>query len=136
MNKQKLTCCFLTLLFVSNLGVADPNFIVSTFDSGPESWLVVEVQPNYLLPIGGGVAPDWDPSSGNPEGCIFATDQYAETFFSAPAKYLGNQNAAFNNHLSFDIKITYSDHIAYPAVILEGISKSLYYSAMPTPVGI
>ncbi|MBN1845045.1 MAG: hypothetical protein JW810_05140 [Sedimentisphaerales bacterium] len=112
------------------------GLVVSTFDAGPAGWLVVGFPGGYGLPVTGGVAPDWAGTAGNPGGAIRCGDWYAETFFSAPAAYLGDQSAAFDTALSFDIHITYTDGAAYPAVILVGASKALYYTVMSTPVGV
>ena len=38
--------------------------------------------------------------------------------------------------LQFDILISYSGNVAYPAVILHGAAKNLYYTIAPTPVGV
>jgi hypothetical protein len=108
--------------------------IVSTFDADAEGWLVVQVQSGYGLPVTGGVAANWSATYGLLGGGIETTDQYAETFFSAPAKFLGNQSFAFGTDLQFDIYISYTDNAIYPAVILHGTTKNLYYNILTTPI--
>ena len=109
--------------------------VVSTFDADAEGWLVVGTGGGYGLPVSGGTNPYWYVDGGNPGGRISTDDQYGETFFSAPAKFLGDQSPAFGMDLQFDIVITYSDYATYPAVILEGAAKSLYYNAPSTVIG-
>ncbi len=109
---------------------------VSTFDTDADGWLVVGLYGGYPLPAYGGVTPGWSASAGNPGGGIGATDQYAETFFSAPAKFLGDQADAFGSTFLFDIFISYTDNAVYPAVVLKGATKGLYYNLLSSPVGV
>ncbi len=102
--------------------------VTSTFDNDAEGWLVVGTPLGYQLPVSGGVSPVWT------AGTIYTADAYPETFFSAPTKFLGDSSAALGQSLYFDIWITYSDGVAYPAAILEGCGKVLYYTIAPTPV--
>jgi hypothetical protein len=108
--------------------------IVSTFDADAEGWLIVQVQSGYGLPVTGGIAANWDATFGLLGGGIRTPDQYAETFFSAPAKFLGDQSPAFGTDLQFDIFVSYTDNAAYPAVILHGAAKNLFYTIMTTPI--
>ncbi|MHB1033919.1 MAG: laminin B domain-containing protein [Pirellulales bacterium] len=105
----------------------------STFDTGTDGWKVVGLGSGYPLPAYGGVDPSWNESGGNPGGAVFAGDQYAETFFSAPTEFLGNQSARLGNTLGYDLLISYTDNAAYPAVILAGTDRGLYYVG-PIPV--
>ncbi len=133
--KKRLITLLITIVSVSCcLNVSGQ--IVSTFDQGPEDWLVVQVQGGYNLPVSGGIIPNWSNSTGNPGGGIDISDIYAETFFSAPSPFLGDQSAAFNTNLRFDILIQYTDNTPYPAVILNGETKNLYYNIPPSPLGV
>ena len=110
----------------------------STFDNDADGWLIVGMQGfNWACPpFYGPTNPTWSGTGGNPGGCIIAGDVYQETLFSAPTKFLGNQSASFGKKLKFDIKITKSDSgVEYPAVVLCGAGKSLFYNAKPTTIG-
>ena len=117
------------------VSIAEPGPSSNTFDADTEGWLAVEVQNGYILPITDSTTPGWT-VEGNPDGTLLITDIFAETFFSAPAAYLGQQCAVFNGHLQFDIQIAETDGVAYPAVILTGAAKTLYYNLLPTPVSV
>lgn len=121
--------------YLFQISVAAPGPIANTFDGDTEGWLAVEVQNGFVLPITDSTTPGWT-NEGNPGGALLIADIFAETFFSAPAFYLGQQCAVFNGHLQFDILIIDTDSIAYPAVILAGAAKTLYYNLLPTPVGV
>jgi hypothetical protein len=104
----------------------------TSFDAGSEGWEIVGLDGGYPLPAYGGTTPAWLPAAGNPDGTIYTDDQYAETFFSAPAEFLGSQPWLLGTELSYDIKISFSDNAAYPAVVLEGSDRGLYY-VLPSP---
>jgi hypothetical protein len=132
MNKRWISLTIVGLL--AGLSSLARGAIVSTFDTDAEGWMVVQVQSGYGLPVTGGAAPNWSATYGLIGGGIETEDWYAETFFSAPTKFLGNQSVAFGTDLQFDIYISYTDGRAYPAVILHGVSKNLFYTIMTTPI--
>ncbi len=109
--------------------------VSNAFDFDTEGWLAVELPFGYALPITDSTTPGWT-DEGHPGGALLIADVFAETFFAAPARYLGSQCSAFGSTLRFDILITETDNAWYPAVILERASKALYYNLPPTPVGV
>lgn len=80
------------------LNVIYAQTISSTFDNDIDNWLVVgdatSANPNFIA------------EGGNPGGYLSADDTAAGGvwFWSAPAKFLGNQNTSFGKNLSFDLK--------------------------------
>jgi hypothetical protein len=108
----------------------------STFDTDGDGWKIVGFNGGYPPPAFGELEPTWLASGGNPDGAIEATDVFAETFFAAPDKLLGDLTSLYGGTLTFDILILGSDNAAYPAVILAGASKFLYYDALPTEEGV
>ncbi len=134
MNKRWILLTIVGLL--AGLSSLAHSAIVSTFDNDAEGWLIVQVQSGYGLPVTGGRSSTWSATYGLIGGGIETEDWYAETFFSAPAKFLGNQSPAFGTDLQFDIYISYADNAAYPAVILHSSAKNLFYTVNPTPVDV
>jgi hypothetical protein len=132
MNKRWILLTIVGLL--AGLSSVSHSAIVSTFDTDAEGWLVVGVQGGYGLPVTGGIAANWSETYGLLGGGVQTPDQYAETFFSAPAKFLGNQSVAFGTDLQFDIFVSYTDNAVYPAVILHSAAKNLYYNILTTPI--
>ena len=72
--------------------------VMSTFDTNDEGWLAsgdaISVVPQYV------------PTGGNPGGYISSTDEVtgAIWYWSAPAKFKGNQLTAFGKMLQFDLR--------------------------------
>ncbi|MEJ2563733.1 MAG: laminin B domain-containing protein, partial [Anaerolineales bacterium] len=75
--------------------LVEPNIVQSTFDSDDEGWTIV----------GDGDGPTYNANGGNPGGYITATDLALEEYWywQAPAKFLGDQSAAYGRTLSFDL---------------------------------
>ncbi|MBN1126152.1 MAG: hypothetical protein JXA82_14180 [Sedimentisphaerales bacterium] len=109
--------------------------IVSTFDTGTEGWLIVQMEHGFHFPITEAMEPHWSANEGLIDGGIYTCDYYKITLFSAPTMFLGNQTEAFGSDLHFDIWISYTSDEEWPAVILEGAAKNLYYNMPPTMVG-
>jgi hypothetical protein len=73
---------------------------VSSFDTDDEGWKVIgDAQHNSTQP-------DYMPGGGNPSGYVSATDDVAggTWYWEAPQKFLGDQSAAYNGVLAFDLK--------------------------------
>lgn len=72
--------------------------VSSTFDIDADGWSAVG---DFV-----GAPVTWLPSGGNPDGNIQIEDAVlgGVTYFVAPAKFLGDQSAAFGQTLSFDLK--------------------------------
>jgi alkaline phosphatase D len=68
----------------------------STFDNDAEGWTTLNDARNFA----------WTASGGNPGGSIGAADMgTGETwYYVAPAKFLGDQSAAFGGTLSYEIR--------------------------------
>jgi len=111
-----------------------PAALTSTFDLSSESWLVVDYpfRSHVANPVTNGLF--FDGNFGNPPGSVRLGDVFAETGIAAPAQYLGNKLAFYGGSLAYDIYIRYSDETAYPAVVLNGGTQSLYYDAPAPPL--
>jgi hypothetical protein len=106
----------------------------STFDTGTDGWKVVGLGSGYPLPAYGGIDPTWYAASDSHGGTLFVDDQYSETFFSAPAAFLGDQSSLAGHALGYELWIKYTDDVAYPAVVLAGTDRGLYYVAPSPPL--
>jgi hypothetical protein len=112
--------------------VALGSTISSNFDSGDEGWGGV----SFSLPLNtnppiqtGSSFVTYNPIGGNPGGFISSIDPDPDLlYFSAPAKFLGDQSAAFGNTLSFDAKDIGGVNDD-PELILTGGGMTLYYLA-------
>ncbi len=73
--------------------------VQSTFDTNAEGWTTT---PDAL----GNPTPGYAGLSGNPGGYIYGLDAYQGLtfFYKAPAKFLGNQAAAYQGSLAFDLR--------------------------------
>ena len=102
-------CAALLASFVISLPAAGAT-VSSTFDTGDDGWRFVDVPgqaggPNFTTILSGPSIPIHSASGGNPGGFISAQDPSDQTFFfDAPAKFLGNQSAAYGGSLRFDVK--------------------------------
>lgn len=76
--------------------------VVSTFDGSVDGWKVVSVLDSRVGPYDATVAGPYTPKFGCNH--ISQVDPGGEDFyFQAPAKFLGNQSAAYGHSLSFDV---------------------------------
>ncbi len=116
-----LLVCLLCLVSVSYAGV----LVESTFDANDDGWQVGDFSGPTASPL----APTYLASGGNPGGFIRANDYFSWNAFLAPAKFLGNQSAAFGGSLNFDQRVLSTDNIDYYAVVLEGGGLQVGYSA-------
>lgn len=122
----------LGLLFVSVAGLAQAD-IVETFDAGANGWSVVAYPFRSHVANPAMTPAPFDAAFGNPAGSLRVGDVYGETAVAAPAPFLGDQSACYGHALTYDIYIRYVDAGAiYPAVVLNGGTRSLYYDT-PTP---
>ena len=76
----------------------------------------------------------FDGTFGNPEGSVRVGDVYGETGIAAPAQYVGDRLAFYGGSLAYDIYLRYTDGVVYPAVVLNGGTRSLYYDAASPPL--
>jgi hypothetical protein len=102
----------------------------SSFDSNDEGWTIT----------GDARATGAKPEFGNPDagttGLISAKDDVTGGiwYFTAPAKYLGDQSQAFGRTLSFDLKVTpISNPFDAPDVVLEAGQLSFNYDLPRDP---
>jgi hypothetical protein len=121
-------------LVIALSGSAGAGEIASRFDTGSESWQVVDY-PFRSSAIGARamIALPYDGAFGNPAGSVRVGDVYGETGIAAPAAFLGDKHTFYGGSLAWDILIRYSDAATYPALVLAGATMSLYYDA-PAPV--
>lgn len=103
--------------------------ITSDFSTSNEGWQAID------SPLGGFAGATYRATGGNPNGYISARDilPASTMYFVAPAKFLGNKSWAYNNTLSFDLKIETGTFFSVDDVILEGNSTILVFDiANPT----
>lgn len=102
-TSKLLTLAALTLW--SAIPPAHGQLARSTFDVDADGWTVVE-RANDSLTVVNTRSPVYTNSGGNPNGYIHATDAapgFSDFYFRAPAKFLGNQQAAYGYPLMFDL---------------------------------
>ena len=100
----------------------------STFETDPEGWIVADWNNPDLSAIVGTYAVAWNASGGNPGGYISASDPSGQWFwFSAPAKFLGNQSAAFGSSLQYDVFVDPTAGRPFPVVMLTGDGQRLFF---------
>jgi hypothetical protein len=108
--------------------------ISSDFENGDEGWTISgDAQ-------GGGADPFWNDTSGNPGGHIFAVDDGDGRWwdFRAAAKYHGNLIGAYNNTLSFDLRMQYRgsfDETGFPrdVVITSANGSQIWFNTSYNP---
>jgi hypothetical protein len=102
--------------FVGRLTV-DPASSIQTdsgFETGQEGWGVA----------GAGATVSFDPSGGHPGGCVTVLGAQPGQwwYWQAPAAFLGDQSAAYNGWLEFDLRqsMTSVQNSSQPDVVLLG----------------
>ena len=125
------SCYYRVVAAVTNV---PPASLTSTFDLTEENWLTV-IYPFHSHSANPETkALPFDGTFGNPPGSVRIGDVYSETGISAPAGFLGNKLSFYGGSLMYDIYIRYTDGVAYPAVVLNGGTMSLYYDAPSPPL--
>ena len=114
--------------------------VQSTFDTSADGWSVADIADPPS-----GAAPtvvmlytlSYSATGGNPGGYIYEQDPSGnDYYFQAPSKFLGNQSAALNGTLSFDIAdgpVTSFNANESP-LILVGTSESIYFPSQTSVV--
>jgi hypothetical protein len=125
------SCYYRVVAAVTNAPLAS---ITSTFALTNEGWLIVEY-PFHSHKANPGTKPlPFDGTFGNPPGSVQIGDVYPETGITAPSRFLGNMLAFYGGSFTYDIYLRYTDGVAYPAVVLNGGTQSLYYDAPSPPL--
>jgi hypothetical protein len=105
----------------------------STFDNSAEGWLVKDLDPSFST-IVGTYTPTFQTIGGNPGGFISQTDPGPNAwFFSAPAKFLGDQSTAFGGSIRWNIKTDIIGSNLVPSIMLVGQSVTLFYPTLQKP---
>jgi len=113
-----------------------PALVLSNaFAVSNESWVVVSYPFRSHVAAPATTTASHDGAFGNPAGSVRVGDVHAETGVAAPSSYLGNKLNYYGGRLLYDIYIRYSDNATYPAVVLNGGTKSLYYDTPSPPIG-
>lgn len=134
-----LSVCIAALMSVALISSGSVAFgqsvaASSNFDINAEGWRVAD------LPQSLGNPPvvvqywdvEWSAGGGNPFGYVHLLDTGNDWFwFTAPAKFLGDQSAAYGNALSFDLACTGNDGVPYAGVILVGSGYALFRELPP-----
>ncbi len=104
--------------------------VASTFDSANDGWQVIGDAERQT-----GV-PQYMATGGNPGGYLSAEDDVAggTWYWAAPAQYLGEQNAAYQGTLSFQLKQSpTTQQFEEDDVIIEGAGKTLVMTLPQSP---
>jgi gliding motility-associated-like protein len=127
-NKMKKAFFVMATLLCTSLSAQN---ITSNFDSRNEGWQTRD------YPSGVAPSQSYRTTGGNPTGHISAKDGFplpgSTVYFVAPAKFLGNKSWAYNNTLSFDLKIETGSFFYEDDVILEGNGITLAYDMPNNP---
>jgi hypothetical protein len=124
-------CFYRVVATVSNVS---PTGLTNTFDLTSEDWRIVDY-PFRSHATSPATSPlPFDASFGNPPGSVRVGDVYAETGIAAPAQFLGNKLSFYGGSLAYDIYIRYTDDTAYPAMVLNDGTMSLYYDTPSPPL--
>ena len=125
------SCYYRVAAVVTNV---PPAGLTNAFESTSENWLTVDYPFRSHTPNPVTSPLPFDGIFGNPPGSVRIADVYGETGIAAPSQYLGNKLSYYGGSLAYDIYIRYTDNTAYPAVILNGGTMSLYYDTPPPPL--
>lgn len=103
--------------------------VTSSFDTDSEGWQAIGDVAGTL---------NWSATGGNPGGHVSITDLTTGgvTYFVAPAKFLGDQSAAYGTTLGFDLMQVYSggpNQFNAEDVILQSASLTLVYDTSVNP---
>lgn len=117
---------------------ASAQSIVSTFTGGNDGWDVVNASysGHIVLPTGASTPAPFDGVEGLPAGSLRVGDVFGETGVRAPSAFVGDRLAWFGGHISYDIKIRFTDATPYPAVWLVGATKTLVFNAPSPPLDV
>ena len=102
--RHTITICVACMSFcLVSLDSHAASSVLSVFETDSEGWGVADWNPD-LSAIVVNYSVTWHANGGNPGGYISSTDPSGNWFwFTAPAKFLGNQAAAYGYslHLNF-----------------------------------
>ncbi len=130
MNSRLITI----MLVAFSSGAAFGQF--SNFDFDAEGWTATGFNSSYALPPSGSSNVSYNAAAGFNGPGIFVTDIFQEVFFSAPAKFLGNKSSAYGSTLTFDSKVTYTDSVDYPMVIIANGTQGLWCRNGSLPIDV
>lgn len=104
-------------------------------NAATEGWLFQNIQldhpPVSLGPTG---IPSSASTGGNPGGLIRTSESSAQVrYFVAPSAYLGDQNLAYGNALTFDLKSNLSTAQPGELILLVGNDVTLAYTSTDLP---
>src|SRR3954447_2919589 len=108
--------------------------VTTSFDSDSAGWsgLTADIA-TAGIPMQTSSALTFHATGGNPGGFGSVTDPDAfDTFFRAPASFLGNQSAAQGGTLRFDTITDLAPDYNGPDVIIKGNATVLVYDVAPT----
>jgi hypothetical protein len=121
-------------VFAFPWAVSPASATLSTFDTSNDGWVIVSYPFQSHVSAPGTSPLPFDGGFGTPPGSVRVGDVFGETGISAPAGFLGDRSASYGETLSYDIFLRFTDALAYPAVVLNGGDKSLYYNAPSPPL--
>jgi len=81
---------------------AQAQLAQSTFETGPDDWLVAERTPDTFA-IVASRQPVYRSTVGNPGGHLRITDGPGTWYWHAPVKFLGDKSKAYGGRIEFDL---------------------------------
>lgn len=107
----------------------------SSFDSGTDGWSIIDLFDNGPYDQTKGTYDvTYDPTSGNPGGCISGTDPSSNTFFfKAPETFLGDKSAAYGGELIYNMMSLGGSYFDSADVVLIGAGHVLAYNIAYNP---
>lgn len=123
-------CTAFTMIFTISLGLTYslPGDIVSSFDVGDEGWQLVGDSTSST--------PDFLATGGNPGGYVEGDDSVdgGIWYWMAPSMFMGNQIAAYDQELSFDLtQSNTSNPLDYEDVLISGGGLTIAYDTLLNP---
>ncbi len=118
MQKFRIALCS-WLILMSIRGLAQTQ--TSNFSTNDEGWTVFDQNS------GSSVAPTYTAAGGNPGGFIqYTPGSNFNIYFTAPAKFKGNFSFAYNQTLTFDIRVnTPGTDNSQPDIIIKDAANSV-----------
>ncbi len=130
-TRSSLAAVFVALLVATAAFASDRH----GFDASNEGWTLVSYPFRSHVANPAVTALPFDVANGLPPGSVRAGDVFPETGIAAPTEHLGNQSALYGDSLLYDLLVRFSDGATYPAVVLNGGTRSLYFDTPSPPVG-
>lgn len=118
--------CLSLIALLGIAAAANAQIAASTFETDADGWTSGEFFNTF-----GGAVPEYLSLGGNPGGFVRTPDVYGWNAYHAPAKFLGDQSAAYGGTLRLDQRLVSSDGPDYPMVVISDGTLMLQYRTAP-----